>query len=539
MLKELDQLIKGRKLEEARAILDKLRSSCSEPEFLLAQAAVDFASSNSLAGESKLLLADTLPSRDWRIPLALTRHYIQVGNQERARLFAKRAYEHKSDEPSVLLAYMHTLLDISDYREVLALFKKHKAVIKLNRSFLLVGISAFRAAGRFDEALALISKFLQTHVDDRVGLRLLADIHADRDSTTGLEKYKKVIARQEKKYGKKDVATCWNASLHFLRHREFREGWSYWEMGFGREVGTMARKLPEQLGKVHRVAAADQIDPDRWLFIVPEQGIGDQVLFLSSLNDLMKESRRLVLVSDPRLSPLLKRSFPDLPQVSPGIIDALPEARGLPNQGYMPYGSIPAKYRPSVESFLIHRRPFLRFDEVSKNKVYQRFRARADGRPIIGISWKGGFWESQKKNKGLDLAAWIEALRSVDAQYICLQYGDVSDAEQLFKNHQIRCSFLQRVDFTKDIEGWLQCIQACDGVFSVSTALVHFSSALGVPTKIVMPKPYGPWILGIDDTSHIAYDNCEIARLKHSEQAIPFITSELESFHAKLLRFKG
>ena len=174
------------------------------------------------------------------------------------------------------------------------------------------------------------------------------------------------------------------------------------------------------------------------------------------------------------------------------------------------------------------------FDDQAKNKVFERFRNRADGRRIIGISWKGGFWESQKKNKGLDLAAWIEALKSIDAQYVCLQYGDVTEAERLFKENPVKCIFLQKIDCTRDIEGWIQCIQACDGVFSVSTALVHFSAALGIPTKIIMPKRYGPWILGVEDTSHLAYRDAEIARLSNPNGAISFLVEELGNFYAKI-----
>ena len=58
---------------------------------------------------------------------------------------------------------------------------------------------------------------------------------------------------------------------------------------------------------------------------------------------------------------------------------------------------------------------------------------------------------------------------------------------------------------------------ACDGIISVSTALVHFAGACGQKVGIVMPEPQGPWILGIDDEWSIAYPNVAIFRRNRDE----------------------
>ena len=48
-----------------------------------------------------------------------------------------------------------------------------------------------------------------------------------------------------------------------------------------------------------------------------------------------------------------------------------------------------------------------------------------------------------------------------------------------------------KVDYKKNLEDWLAIAAACDGIISVSTALVHFAGACGQKVGIVMPEPQG------------------------------------------------
>ena len=68
------------------------------------------------------------------------------------------------------------------------------------------------------------------------------------------------------------------------------------------------------------------------------------------------------------------------------------------------------------------------------------------------------------------------------------------------------------VDFKRDLDTWLSISAACDGIISVSTALVHFAGAVNQKVAVVMPDVQGPWILGIDDTRSIVYPNVHYFR---------------------------
>ena len=69
---------------------------------------------------------------------------------------------------------------------------------------------------------------------------------------------------------------------------------------------------------------------------------------------------------------------------------------------------------------------------------------------------------------------------------------------------------MRKLDFRNDIDEWLAIASACDGIISVSTALVHFAGAVGQKIAVVMPGKQGPWHLGLDDKESMAYKNVRI-----------------------------
>ena len=48
-----------------------------------------------------------------------------------------------------------------------------------------------------------------------------------------------------------------------------------------------------------------------------------------------------------------------------------------------------------------------------------------------------------------------------------------------------------KLDFTVHIDDWVAIAGACDGIISVSTALVHFAGAIGQKVAVVMPGEQG------------------------------------------------
>ncbi len=414
------------------------------------------------------------------------------------------------------MVLLHVLLDSSEYVEALSLIEPRLQEKTTPKGILLAGASCYRASGDLEKAIEIANRIIAASPEDHFAYRLKADSIAEEDSNEGIKVYEQALAAAEIAKANSN-ATKWNMSLHLLRTRDFKRGWEFWELGSTKEVGTMGRVLPPFLQSVKRLDPK-LVDARKWSVVVAEQGIGDQVLFLSALNDFLRDSPKTIVVSDHRMTDIVQRSFPSVVVVKPGFLDILRDLAGLPMNGYIPMGSLLATYRKKPEDFLRARStPFLTPKGESVTKFRKLIMEKADGRPIIGISWKGGFWQGQKRNKSMSLRDWEPIFRS-PAMLVNLQYGDIdADVSQLTLEQKAKFVTFPRIDFKKDLESWLAITCACDGIISISTALVHFAAAAGITTKIVMPVRQGPWILGMDDKGHLAYGSAHIYRRQGSE----------------------
>ena len=93
-----------------------------------------------------------------------------------------------------------------------------------------------------------------------------------------------------------------------------------------------------------------------------------------------------------------------------------------------------------------------------------------------------------------------------------LQYGDIQKEASYLADKGHQMSIFNKINFKEHLDDWLAIAAACDGIISVSTALVHFAGAVGQKVAVVMPAHQGPWHLGMNDTESIAYKNVKIFR---------------------------
>ena len=136
---------------------------------------------------------------------------------------------------------------------------------------------------------------------------------------------------------------------------------------------------------------------------------------------------------------------------------------------------------------------------------------------------KGGYWQIQRKTKELELQNW-DPIFDREAFYVNLQYGDVSTELRYLQERNKKLAVFEKLDFRNDIDDWVAIAAACDGIISVSTALVHFAGAIGQKVAVVMPGSQGPWHLGLNDTESIAYKNVRIYRPSEMESLQEVIT---------------
>ena len=214
---------------------------------------------------------------------------INQGRMREALPFAEKAYRKDVKDIKSAQLFLNCLLDLGKAEQVLQeteeILKHHPEdkVILVSRA------SALRSNMNEEGAAQELDRLLDKFPDEPVIHRIKADLLGDKDTKAALPFYEQALALSIKNKGQPDPAIQWNMSLHLLRARELERGWECWEQGFHPIVGTMGRNLPKRITSMPRADDGKIIDRNKWTIVCAEQGIGDQILFLHSMNEAIEE----------------------------------------------------------------------------------------------------------------------------------------------------------------------------------------------------------------------------------------------------------
>ncbi|MDF2445581.1 MAG: hypothetical protein K0S46_817 [Moraxellaceae bacterium] len=220
------------------------------------------------------------------------------------------------------------------------------------------------------------------------------------------------------------------------------------------------------------------------LLVMREQGVGEQIVFSALLPALAQKVGHLAVAFEPRLVPLLKRTWPGIESVSPEepaeslrtrfdtCISAadmgalVPEAIGWTGGRLLP-------------------------DRERAARLREKYRQLFPGKKLVGLSWMSR-QSALSTAKSVDLAAWQGVLQSKDCQFINLQYGAM-EAEQGQARTQWGVDIFRdpEIDVYQDLDGLAAQMAALDVVVSTSSTTAHLAAATGAPTWVVLPSGWG------------------------------------------------
>ena len=213
-----------------------------------------------------------------------------------------------------------------------------------------------------------------------------------------------------------------------------------------------------------------------------EQGVGDEVMFGTLLQDFKAHCTDLILEADERLLALYQRSMPE-------GITLVPRQSAVPEHAYdsqISVASLCQHLRNDKAHFLQARKAYLKNDAQRSHRIRDELQLQA-GRLICGISW-----HSQNSDigdsKSIELKELIRHLDLPECQWVNLQYGDMTHEIARVKAELgvdiLQCS---SVDNRKDIDGLASLIGACDVIVSISNTTVHLAGALGKEVHVMLP----------------------------------------------------
>jgi tetratricopeptide (TPR) repeat protein len=289
-------------------------------------------------------------------------------------------------------------------------------------------------------------------------------------------------------------------SFEYMKLGQLEKAWGYYDHGFA--LTDSQSRTPKRKFEVPQWKG--QPIPGKKLMVWREQGLGDELMFMPTLRDLLQNHNDVIIECDPRLVTTLQRSFPECVVRTQAFYSP---PNGLPViQDYdfhIPLGSLLGIYRRTIQNFS-KASPYLLPDS---NKVAS-FKARINSnKPKIGICWRSGTLNVQRNQHYTPLSSWGPIFAKHDeVEFVNLQYGDCERellaAEDTFG---IKIHRWKDVDLMNDLDSVASLIGSLDHVISAGTAVAQFAMAVGVPLSLFLPNG-NPWVL-LGQTQYPWYPN--------------------------------
>lgn len=266
-----------------------------------------------------------------------------------------------------------------------------------------------------------------------------------------------------------------NLGLLQLELGQWKEGFANYDEGSHRKNG---------LGRIYRHPDGTELplwkgEDGKRVLTYGEQGIGDEIMFASCVQEAAAKSEIFVLDCHPRLVTIFKRSF-GLDCHGTRKEEWLNWVNDYKFNARIPMGSLARLFRSNGE---FPKKPYLLSGRNAVVDALPGFK--------IGLAWAGGYKETRAAIRSVPLND-LGPILGMDASFVSLQYTDavqeISYAERKYgkKIHQFDCITDRKSDYDLTAE----IVNSCDLIIAVNTSVIHLAGALGKECWTLTPdKP--------------------------------------------------
>jgi tetratricopeptide (TPR) repeat protein len=308
----------------------------------------------------------------------------------------------------------------------------------------------------------------------------------------------------------------YNMALAMLSLGRWDEAWPLYALSLGHKARHPRNyhhdgATPRWAGPPH--------NPPAPVVIYGEQGIGDEVMYASMLNQAIVGIDEPIIETDPRLEGLFARSFPKA-KVFGTRRERICEWIATERPGYRIEMAGLGEYF-AKESF--RSSAYLQVDNVREEMALawldQAVRTgNQSAQTCVGIAWTAGVWETGRRRRSVPLEALLPLLKTPDVTWVCLEYEDPRYnlawlREQGVTIHDPRSMVRKEADYD-DTAGLLA---ALDLVIAPTTSVVDLAGALGVECWALVPK-VAPWRYGVDGDEMFWYESVRVFRQREEGQ---------------------
>jgi len=263
----------------------------------------------------------------------------------------------------------------------------------------------------------------------------------------------------------------------------YREAWPHFEARWSlAETNVDKRPFTQPFWKGEALA------PGQNLLLFTEQGVGESLVLWSLLPELLAAGITPVIECDPRMIPILQRSFPGI------------EMHGRANPPHPRFAAADLAMQATLFDIarVFRNSPTdctgalpIRADLDRAANLRAQYQA-GTGQPLVGVAWHSSSPKlgAPKSARLTDFAPFLTlpGLRFVD-----LQYGNrADDRDALNQAHGVDVIADPAIDQLKDLDAFAAQVAAMDVVVSTSNTTAHMAAALGKPTLILLHHGISP-----------------------------------------------
>lgn len=265
------------------------------------------------------------------------------------------------------------------------------------------------------------------------------------------------------------VEAKWNRALARLETGDLERGWEDYECRYDWAGFPSPKKVldcPSWEG---------QKLEGKTILLWAEQGIGDQIMFLTLALPWIKDPRINVEIEvHEKLVGLVRMWYPEARVRSFGAVDC----RGMEEYAHLdfnlPFGSLPRHFLATHDN--IENRPirFLSPENGLKESLLEKLSLDSNT-PIIGFCWRSSMLATSRNSQYLNVDAVETIARNLDTKplILSLQYGLNDDERKTLE--RIENVYIPEEDFFEDIVAHGRYVGICDYVLAPRTSTVQLA----------------------------------------------------------------
>lgn len=301
-------------------------------------------------------------------------------------------------------------------------------------------------------------------------------------------------------YGTKALGTPHDSSARFnlallcLEAGQFTPGFDYYAEGKHqhREERRYEPDVPLLTPELHEQLKGTGATIITW----GEQGIGDELMFGTILNDAIKDYE-IVFECHPRLELLHRTSSWARSLAKQGRPVQIHSTRKMkpidlsdrPVAAKVAMGNLCRLYRRAKETFA-WQGPTYQAPEREAQQMRAHLTELAEGRTIVGLAMRGGMIETNRGYRCLTPDRLMPLLQDESLFFVSLDYEDMTEVHDWISRHVPGDRYLwyPSVNFAWDYHHVASLVRATDCVVTVPQSVAHISAGMGHPTYLLTPS---------------------------------------------------